>query len=123
KFDPEKGIFSTFACNWIRAAIGRGIDDHDDMIRRPTHFVNKRIKFAKLQRQNELEGKTLEASDIKGKLNITDEMLELLETDYQNEVKSLDETIIRQSPEDGEPTYLELIASDKHDSRNDMVKI
>ncbi len=37
-YDPEKGAFSTYATEWIKQSIRRGIADKDKTIRKPVHL-------------------------------------------------------------------------------------
>lgn len=50
-FNPDIARFSTHATWWIRQAVSRALEDHDDMIRKPVyiHTAQHKIKRAEIQ--------------------------------------------------------------------------
>jgi len=71
KFDPEKGVrFSTYASNWIRKYILRGIQNQARTIRLPVHISSMISKLKRVQRQLAIkydrEPTTEELSEIMG---------------------------------------------------------
>ena len=80
KYDAEKGSFSNYAIKCIKGYIKRGMQEKEDVIGKPEHFVELQRKYKKLIQQSG----SLTDDDIKQKLGIkTDEILENLKT-YQN---------------------------------------
>lgn len=56
RFDENMGVkFSTYACCWIRQAIGRCIANTSNAIRFPVHIKEKMMKIQKLQKTYERE--------------------------------------------------------------------
>ena len=48
KFEPELGFrFSTYATNWVKQAIQRGIGDEDSTVRKPMHIQEKERLISK----------------------------------------------------------------------------
>lgn len=52
KFDESRGLkFSTYACHWIRQAIGRSVVNTGKMIRLPVHMADKVWKVCEFQKK------------------------------------------------------------------------
>lgn len=106
-YDPEKGAFTTYAIPWIRAKIGRGLDNTDDEIRKPVYIKNATLKYLRLL--NDFEQKRLPLpsdEDICSILGISMVTLTNIKDSFKQTPTSINQTI------DNEKSELEQFISD-----------
>lgn len=109
KYDFRRGFrFSTYAMNWIKQKIARGVDDDESLIRVPVHMSRKAID---LTRRNSKFAEGDESS------RLTPEELEKLKIVNQARyTTSLDMPI----GEDGESTLIEIIGDTGYNLAEDV---
>ena len=79
RYDPDEGLFLTYAAYWIRQAIRRYIDDYGSVLRLPVHvkdMIYKYNKVVKAYRQQ--AGKEPTDEDLMYELQISREQLKKL---------------------------------------------
>lgn len=110
KFDETKGAFSTYAVQRIKSAIGRGLDNNNDLVRRPPDFLNDRNRYIKLIQNCKEKGREVPDDDTICKiLKITKERLSLIKEDFKLNYQSLDEPL----KEDDESSLGDFVGSDE----------
>ncbi|OBB67097.1 RNA polymerase sigma factor RpoD/SigA [Mycolicibacterium monacense] len=110
-FDPEQGNkFSTYAINWVRQGITRGIANESRLIRVPVHMVEKTGKVWRTRERLTVDGQPPTVSRLAAECGLTeDEVVECLILGPQDVVVSLDQPV-----GDGETTLGGLL-SDRPD--------
>ncbi len=92
-FDPEQGNkFSTYAMNWVRQAITRGIANDSRLIRVPVHMVEKVGKVWRTRERLTVDSHPPTLSRLAAECGLTeDEVVECLMLGPQEEMRSLDQ--------------------------------
>ncbi len=85
-YNEELGSFANWATKLIGQEIHKSIVDNGTTVRRPSHFIDKKLKYASYIRQHGLQ----DDETIKEDLNLTDRMLTLLKSDYLLNTVSID---------------------------------
>lgn len=86
-YDEEKGAFSTYATNQIKASIIRALDDKDSLIREPVHFKEKKRN---LKTYIDKHG-DVDDEQIKRELGFTDETFQNIQKNISDSIVSLNE--------------------------------
>ncbi len=101
-YDYNQGAFTTYAYEWIRQAVIRGLANYDDEIRKPVHIKSLIVKYYQVVDKYESQGLSVSDEQLCEELEINPERLETLRKIINTTPISINSKVIKNAEEEGD---------------------